>query len=548
MSSRKRPYSDGDSYDIRSLFQFAREQGVSERCGPLSLERILFPKLLHSYWRTGGPLADPTRMLNSAAASGDWKQRSAGFLALPQRIEASAHLQRYMKLQWDRLSTAVAPLEDDTLAAQRAVTDIVFDMQEQFAIVCQHRRLATYSTENWHHSRGENGGRMHSPPVVVVGSQAWPGIGSRYSAVQFISSSLHIVTSYHRLPFLDIFDLEDVDEEMSEPLERFCLTGPHVNGGIRRGVVTTESESSYANDVVAVTENVGVAALSSGRAVWLDRRSGKVETCTGAFARNYSIGGNSTRVAGEGPLTAVAFLCRNDPINIVCGTETGAVQLWDVRCAREYVAVHMTSSAICSLQPSYTPPLQGVVWLNNKGGEVQGLSAGHSDMRLFAEANCADGMRSSETLHLPTPRLSLMGSVGLLACPHVSSNSLLLFDVGRLLKERQRLRSMGAVDDAVRCFDIGTDSSSDSSSSDSDDDAEDVQPLYRDSNRGLVPQAHASSEKKNGTSGEDEREVLELQYSRVLSCVGFTRIAATGVWSRYNRLLVGDDKGRVQLA
>ncbi|KAH9598061.1 hypothetical protein LSM04_002370 [Trypanosoma melophagium] len=569
MSTQKRSRESGNCHDIRTIFKQERERAALLRSGPFFLERILSPKLVNPHYKAGGSLlCDPTRMNVGIISSS--KQRS-GVLALPQRTEASDRLYYYSQLQYRDFSTVVAPLSERTAVSSNIITDVVFDMEEEFAVVCQPRRLTVYTTEEWHNCHLMRMESVDSLPVVSVEARGWRSCGFGFSAVQFLASSLHIVAGYHHAPVVDIFDLEDVDEETCTPQQRFRLTEARGTGSSSTGSSNNDYNppssssnnnnnnnsdgvmdvtSAYANDVVAVTEQVSLAALSSGHSVWLDRRSGKVETCTGVFAREYNIGQQNSSLSKRGPLTSVAFLCRNSPINIVCGTQTGVVQLWDVRYTRDCVAVHQTSAAVSCIQASYTPALNGVIWLNNHKGEVQGIHIGHDDMCLFAETKCADGVRSTATFHIPPPRLSLMESIGLLICPHISSNAFMFFDLYALMKQVLTPVNMEA---SMKDETIGV-SGNNSKSRKSETNERDEKDGYghastRDFQSALtVMQQERFTKVIPKVSSIDTGIVHQIPYKNVLNCEGFPNISACGVWSKQSRVVMGNTEGRVQLA
>ncbi|RNF21181.1 hypothetical protein TcG_03173 [Trypanosoma cruzi] len=533
MSSLKRTREGDDLRDIRASFQRVKEKTALRRSGPYFLERIIFPRLLQPNSRLGGGFPDPTRL---CCEKGTGSFQRHGTLALPQRIEASAWLRRFRLLRLHDFRRVVP--QDQVTGTLSSITDIVFDMQEQFAVACQARCLSVYSTERWLESCEMCEEPNDASPLVRVKGREWHGFRSGFSAVQFLSSSLQLVAGYHRAPVVDIFDLEEVDEETCEPQQRFSLTEDHVDvhgtrgGGnsSSRASVGTNTESIYANDVVAVTEHVSLAALSSGRTVWLDRRSGTAITCTGAFSRVYNIGQRGSLFALHDPLTAVAFLCRDNPINILCGSMSGSVQLWDVRCVRECVAMHQAPSTICRLQPSYASSLRSVVWLNNQAGDVQGINVGHSDICLIAEARCADFIQTTAAFDSPSLRISVLDPPGLIAFPYASSNLLVLFDVSALMKPSlsPTARHMPAIHDEM----------------DDDDDDDDGQHAPFSSFSHGIEERHMISPSSSLHGGA----VYQIPCNNLIKFGQSSTISACGIWTKCGRIVSGDAMGSVWLA
>ncbi|RNF27096.1 uncharacterized protein Tco025E_00650 [Trypanosoma conorhini] len=536
MGSCKRAREADETQDVLEFFKRERENAALRRNGPFFLERILFPRLNQLYSGRGSLVPDPTRV---ACEKGARSLKRHGALVLPQRVEAFAQLRRWHLLQFNDLYRVVPP--DQIVGTLSPIIDVVFDMQEEFALACQAQCLSVYSTEKWldNHKLADEATSTSTSPLVRVRARGWHSVGFGFSAAQFLSSSLHLIAGYHRAPVVDIFDLEEVDENTYEPQQRFSLTEGHAGlHGTRGGSSTGSSadataETVCANDVVAVTEHVSLAALSSGCAVWLDRRTGAAVPCTGKVARVYNIGQQGSRASVHDPLTAAAFLCRDSPVNVLCGTQSGAVQLWDVRCVRECIAVHQTSSTICRLQPSYASPLRGAVWLNNHVGEVQGINVGHSDIRLIAESKFADAMRTTAMFRLPLPRLSVLDPPGLIAFPHLSSNSLMLFDVSALReksltqtahKHRHRRQEGDAYDD---------------------DDGDNEEGERRQASQQVMAAEIPTVSSSTPTSGD---AVQKIVLHNVMNFAGSPNISACGMWTKYGRLVVGDAVGGVRIA
>ncbi|ESL10076.1 hypothetical protein TRSC58_02195 [Trypanosoma rangeli SC58] len=530
MGSCKRPREASDAPDIRDFFWRARENAALQRGGPFFLERILFPRLNQLHCGRGGVMPDPTRV---SCEKGIGSLKRHGTLVLPQQIEASAQLCRWQLLQLNDLRRVVP--QDPILTSSSPITDVVFDMREEFVVACQAQCLSAYSTEKWFDDHGAADELNYASPLVRVRAREQSSVGFGFSSVQFISSSLHLIAGYHRAPVVDIFDLEEVDESTYEPQQRFSLTEDcvslHGTRGSRAGTsVDTSAGTICANDVVAVTEHVGLAALSSGRAVWLDRRTGAPIPCTGNVAQVYNIGQRGSRAAMRAPLTAIAFLCRDTPINVLCGTQSGAVQLWDTRCVRECIAVHQTSSAICRLHPSYASSMRGTVWLNNHVGEVQGINVGHSDIRLIAETKFAEVARPGFMPRLPLPRLSVLDPPGLIAFPHVSSNSLMLLDVSALMKKTP---TQTAHNNNPSVFDEGG------------DDEERREEEGRDASEQMTATENPT------VSSSDAACVAAVHKIALKNIVNFgwsPNISACVMWTKYGRLALGDALGSVWIA
>ncbi|CBH18058.1 hypothetical protein, conserved [Trypanosoma brucei gambiense DAL972] len=528
MTSRKRPREAATYHDIRLMCQHAREREALLRTGPFFVERILAPRLVGIHYRVDGLLTDPSRLSrdNEVRAPLKWRQRCQGLLALPQHAQVEGLKRHFGSMNVDDFRTVIpSPVYVATrgersginvaVRALAPVTDVVFDMEEQFAVVCQRRRFSTYAISSWMESLDVPSIPGAAVPLVSVEPQGFSSLGFALSALQFLSSSLHVIAGYHRAPVVDIFDLENVDEETSEPQQRFNLTDVKENGNVEDG------SSAYANDVMPMDRYVSLGALSSGLSVWLDSRSGKAEACTGVLTRQYTIGAHNPHTGRRDPLACVTSLCQGNPANILLGTEAGALQLWDVRCTRECVAQHMTSASICRLHPSYSYPLRNVVWLNTLAGCVEAVSVGQSDMELLARRLCPDFQRSSSTFHLPPPRLSLMESSGVVACPHISSGKLLLYDGSSLVKQPNNSRTQ------LSSYNRGVDGKDN-----------EYENGHCSNFGGFLREASSSSEE----SGEREIPLLNALPSEANALV-----TACTVWSNRDMFVLGDETGRVQL-
>nr|CCC53654.1 conserved hypothetical protein, fragment [Trypanosoma vivax Y486] len=515
-TGRKRLRETVITRDIRTMFSRAREHAALKCCGPPFVERILSPHLTNWHCGVSGLLTDPTRLCSGADHGA---RRCVGVLMTPQRRMATTLLHHYKHLDHGGLRTVVQPAVDDigpTLnspISSTVVTDVVFDMLEEFAAVCQRRRLTAYSTDGWLGDASAASGS--GTPLVTIEARGSTSLGFDFSSAQFISSSLHLIAGYHRASVVDVFDLEQVDEETSAPEQRFTLAGSQAGSSAHSGASAHGStvgeivpdKSVYANDVVPINEHVAVAALSSGLSVWLDRRSNRVETCTGAFVPRYTIGERNTHSNLKAPLTSVAFMCRNDPVNIVVGTQTGTVQLWDVRCARNFVATHQTSSSssVCRIQPSYCPSLRGLVWLNTDGGSLQCLSVG------------------------------CMEPAGLVVCPHILTNSLLFYDAASLV----RCHGPGSRGQILSGGDRAEEGSSASSSLGDDDD--DSTHCWHDGRNTEVTRCSTLSPLGS------RKKVHKIPLAGVLNYEDRSSVSACSCWSRYSKFIVGNEVGQVQL-
>nr|CCC95624.1 unnamed protein product [Trypanosoma congolense IL3000] len=531
MGDKKRPRDTATYYDIMQMCNHARVEKALLSTGPFFTERILAPRLTHTRRGLSGVVSDPSRSCSyMTPVQMRRRYRRHGLLTLPQLVEAEALQQLYRGVECVEGRTVVAQRvysstdgSDANLQSARVmtpVTDIVFDMEEEFAVVSQWRRFCVYGVDKWMGSLRFSTADDGASPLVTVQPQGSSNVGFSVSAVQFLSSSLEVVVGYRRFSNVDIFDLENVDEGTSEPEQRFNLAEVPGNNGVE------EYSTGFAADLMPIGEHVSVAALSSGISVWLDTRAQKPEICTGAFTRHYSIGSDSRHIGRRDPLTAIAFMCRNSPVNMLLGTDTGALQLWDVRCSREYVALHRAPDAINRIHPTNFFPLRSMVYLNTSNGCVQAVNIGNTDMELFAQCTGNNTFHATATFHLPTPRLCFMESAAMLACTHTDSRSLLLYDVNSLIKQPSSMHTWSSARGSV--------------SSEKDEFCGVIDEVFDESERGDLDKHEPAF---TGVDGG----VRDIPVLNCLASEHGSTVTACTVWSKENLLVCGDECGGIRL-
>lgn len=353
--------------------------------------------------------------------------------------------------QWVTEDSLVSFSSDDmtpSTTRDTAVVDITVDHGEEFAMVSSRASLSLLSLTQWKQCAEKVVAENRQPlPLVKLGASiirnaahVGHSLSFGFSSAQFVGDSLSLVCAYQRGAMVDVFDLEDVDEETCLPVHRFALADVKRVGvsGSERGATETAATGSYANDVVSVTPHTTLAALSSGETVLLDVREKRGHVCTGLEQRRYCVGSQAdpNRDYGSSPLTSVAVL---PPCYVLTGSKSGVVRLWDARYTRDALSLCRGSSEVGSIVPSYGTARgrtgSRTAWFNTYGGDVIGLAVGPSGMLETAKAFTADAARTELTQHLPTAKLSVIDPEGVLLCPHFSSNSVLAYDIGRFDEE-----------------------------------------------------------------------------------------------------------------
>ncbi|KAK7194030.1 hypothetical protein NESM_000315400 [Novymonas esmeraldas] len=263
---------------------------------------------------------------------------------------------------------------------------------------------------------------------------------------QFLGSTLNVLSAYSGASHLDVFDLEDLDEESGEPVRSYNLRALGFSDASER-VCSAPSASG----ATTLTDSVAIVALSNGCTALIDTRTAKPTLCTESPpppAIWSASGVGARRVAHGMGLTSVAVVDRSDGLQVLSGTKNGTVALWDLRNPSEPVASKCVGGAVEALHTTVSSASSrcGVpaVWLNTDAGEIVCLSIGASSFGELARMCTADTRRSQLSANIPSPKLAVMPLFDRLAYPHVSSNRILIFDID-IDSGMQSLRD-GAID------------------------------------------------------------------------------------------------------
>ncbi|CBZ26396.1 conserved hypothetical protein [Leishmania mexicana MHOM/GT/2001/U1103] len=321
---------------------------------------------------------------------------------------------------------------------RNSILSTAWDPRDEYIIAAQRSGFQLFGASSW--LEDCNVPCETSKPVLELKSttvQARLGGENRISfgllVAQFLGSSLNTICGYSGAQQLDIFDLEDLDEATGEPLRTYNLRAlqfdsccPLVNG------------ISATTAVVTVSDTVAVAALSNGCTALVDVRAASPVLCTEAPpppAILSACNPGTRRVAQGTAITAVEVADRSNCVQLLTGTKDGMLVLWDLRKRNEPVAISSVGGEIEALHvidPSLSCRCGApTLWLNTDSGNIACFSIGVSSFEEVTRVSTSDSRRTQLSASLSPPKLSVMPLLDCLIYPHISSNSILFYDIGR---------------------------------------------------------------------------------------------------------------------
>ncbi|CBZ38996.1 hypothetical protein, conserved [Leishmania donovani] len=319
-----------------------------------------------------------------------------------------------------------------------SILSTAWDPRDEYIIAAQRSGFQLFGASSWLAD-----GKVPcetSKPVLELKSatvQARLGGENRISfgllVTQFLGSSLNTICGYSGAQQLDIFDLEDLDEATGEPLRTYNLRALRFDS-----CSPLVSSVSATTAVVTVSDAVAVAALSNGCTALVDVRTASPVLCTEAPpppAILSACNPGTRRVAQGTAITAVEVADRSNCVELLTGTKDGMLVLWDLRKRNEPVAISSVGGEIEALH--VIGPLSScrcgapMLWLNTDSGDIACFSIGASSFEEVTRVSTSDSRRTQLSANLSPPKLSVMSLLDCLIYPHVSSNSLLFYDIGR---------------------------------------------------------------------------------------------------------------------
>lgn len=336
--------------------------------------------------------------------------------------------------------TLTVPMDDtaSSLHNSKCILDFSFDSHNEFVVARQRSSLSLVSTAAVVNPAELPSGSEEPAPILTLSTHAiqrrQPGGSASqlgFSAIEFLGKSLNIVCGLSRSCFVEVFDLEAVDEDVCDPLVTFDIS--RMNRFGNDNAFLEQRAVSFVTDIAPFSETISLAALTSGESAWFDTRQSLPVLCTRTGNASCSGGLRSicgpTQRSGISPLTAVCFL--DDCRHLVTGARDGWVTLWDARKTRVPLARFHNASEICTLRSHSQSLFPGcsAVWANDFAGNVVGLSCGPDGFSRIAGAATRDAGRREDAVHLPPAKLSILHGADLLFLPHLSSNSVMVFNL-----------------------------------------------------------------------------------------------------------------------
>ncbi|KAG5464385.1 hypothetical protein LSCM1_00569 [Leishmania martiniquensis] len=319
---------------------------------------------------------------------------------------------------------------------RNGILSTTWDRRDEYLIVTQRSRFQLFGAASWI-APGKVPWETSRPVLELKSATVQGRLGGEnrtsfgLSFTRFLGSTLNTICGYSGVPHLDIFDLEDLDEAAGEPLRTYNL-----------GTLKFESCSRLvsgvpsATAVVTMSDLVAIAALSNGCSALVDLRITSPLACTEAPPPPAILSASKPgmrRLAQGAPITAVEVSYRSDGVQLLTGTKDGMLVLWDLRKRNEPVAMTSVGGAIQALHvmdPSSSHRCGAPeLWLNTDSGDIACFSIGVSSFEEVTCISTSDSRRTSLSANLAPPKISIAPLLNCLIYPHLSSNTLLFYDI-----------------------------------------------------------------------------------------------------------------------
>ncbi|KAG5490692.1 hypothetical protein JKF63_00814 [Porcisia hertigi] len=327
----------------------------------------------------------------------------------------------------------VSPLE----TFRNCISSTTWDPRDEYLVASQRSGFKLFGALSW--LTPGDVPREASKPVLELKSatvQARLGGENRISfglsVTQFLGSTLNTICGYSGAPQIDIFDLEDLDEATGEPLRTYSVRALIFGNSsqLLSGVSTTTA-------VVTMSDSVAVAALSNGCSALVDVRTENLLVCTETPPPPAILSASSSgtrRVSQGTAITAVEVADRSNGLQLLTGSKDGMLVLWDLRKRNEPVTISSVGGEIEALhvvQPSSSSRCGApMVWLNTDSGDICCFLIGASSFEEVTRVSTSDSRRTQLSANLSPPKLAVLPFLNRLMYPHISSNSLLFYDIG----------------------------------------------------------------------------------------------------------------------
>ncbi|KPA81626.1 hypothetical protein ABB37_03953 [Leptomonas pyrrhocoris] len=334
---------------------------------------------------------------------------------------------------------------------KNCITDVVWDPKDEFFIAARRSSFQLFGAavllDNNDQLPEDSGTPLLNLNTTTL--RARLGVENRISfgltAVQFLGSTLNTICGYSGIAKVDIFDLEDLDEETGEALRSFNLDSTFTHEEH-----ISNCSAPTATAFATLSDTLALAALSNGCSAFIDTRIPKPVICT-RIARQSDIISASTSNASRPKTrrcnTSIEVINPSCNAQVVIGSKNGIVEIWDLRkCERPIAATAVSGSVeMITSANSVNPTRCGVplVWLNTDCGDITCLSIGATSVEEVCIVGTNDSERSQSSASLAAPKISVMTQNGLLIYPHIASNVVLFYDIDDHDSNRQQHEARG---------------------------------------------------------------------------------------------------------
>lgn len=450
------PFSN-DSHDEDASKKRSRDTGFAEKypvrsrvCQSVSVNLRLLDPRFYSRHHTRCKYAQLASTQSCIAADG---------LLQVRQVTSSMHP--------TRRNEEGEPLISSVDTFKNCVTDIVWDPKDDFFIATRRSRFQLFGASALLDSNADQ--TEHVAPLLDLRAAtvqtrlgAENKISFGLSSAQFLGNTLNTICIYNGTSQIDMFDLEDLDEETGEPLHSFNLASIFPNEE-----QSATNTAPTATSIVTLSDTLAIAALSNGCSAYVDTRAAAPIVCT-RFATQSdiisSLGAFAGRKQRRHCSTALAVVGSSCELQMVTGTKNGMVELWDLRKSERPIASISIGGSIESLQSARSNSSgrcgAPTVWLNTDCGELFCLSIGAGSFETVSHVETKDTRRSHSSANLAPPKISIMASSRSLLYPHISSNTVLFYDMDDHFRENGGCERKSATIHTTRREDLKVDRSS----------------------------------------------------------------------------------------
>lgn len=301
------------------------------------------------------------------------------------------------------------------------ISDFVIDSCGEYPLVCQKSALRLYSTADWLQSNSS------VPPILSLHAHKIRSnrnytnhFSFGFAATKFNGPLLSISCGYVKVPHVDVYDLESVDEEECNPLHSYDL--------LFVGERSALSPTPFAVELVQYSSSTLIAALWDGRTVYLDSRMQNPSLCTDLPSHNYSL---SQSIGALPPINSVACVGNEGRNQLLCCYKNKVMCLWDLRktstpCVQGISKCEINKAAV--YLPKYSNLEYPCFVASGARGELLRITVNNDSFIHLSEFFLWDAP-SNLSVSAPDPKLAVNYLDRLLIYPNINMNSIHLFDL-----------------------------------------------------------------------------------------------------------------------